>query len=75
MFPEGRDGRGWSRVSGELSKALTFPEATVKAPFVGGRLLGKGSRSSFVCGGGEFEAFLPFHRWWASGPVNGGDLV
>jgi hypothetical protein len=24
LFPEGRDGRGWSRVSGELSKILDF---------------------------------------------------
>jgi len=26
LFPEGRDGRGWSRVSGELSKMLDFLE-------------------------------------------------
>jgi hypothetical protein len=27
MFPEGRGGRGWSRVAGELSKALVHLEA------------------------------------------------
>jgi hypothetical protein len=42
LFPEGRDGRGWSRVFGELSKALAFLEATMKA------------RSSGVTSVGEF---------------------
>jgi hypothetical protein len=36
MFPKGWDGWGWSHVSRELSKALTFLEASVKAPFAGG---------------------------------------
>jgi hypothetical protein len=45
VFPEGCDGRGWGRVSGELSKALAFFESTVvsssssRAP--AGKSLGK----------------------------------
>jgi len=45
MFLEGQDGRGWSCVFEELSKALTFLEASVKTPFAGyapvGDCLGK----------------------------------
>jgi hypothetical protein len=36
LFPEGRDGRGWSRVSGELSKILDFLGTTVGSPTSGG---------------------------------------
>lgn len=32
MFPEGRDGRGWSRVSGELSKVVAFLGALDGSP-------------------------------------------
>jgi hypothetical protein len=32
LIPEGHDGRGWSRVSGELSKALSFLEAIDGSP-------------------------------------------
>jgi hypothetical protein len=41
MFPEGRDERDWGCVSRELSKALTFLEAVVKAPYAGGALMGE----------------------------------
>jgi len=41
MFPEGRDGWGWSRVSGELNKAPTFLEATVKVSYSGGARVGE----------------------------------
>jgi len=40
MFLEGQDGRGWSCVFEELSKALTFLEATVKALFASGAPVG-----------------------------------
>jgi hypothetical protein len=36
LFPEGCDGRGWSHVSGELSKALAFLGATDGSPSFGG---------------------------------------
>jgi hypothetical protein len=36
LFPEGRDGRGWSRVSGELSKILDFLGTTVGSSSSGG---------------------------------------
>jgi hypothetical protein len=36
LFPEGRDGRGWSRVSRELSKILDFLGTTVGSPTSGG---------------------------------------
>jgi len=41
LFPKGRDGRGWSRVCEELSKALAFLEATDGSPSSGGPLAGK----------------------------------
>jgi hypothetical protein len=41
LFPKGWDGRGWSCVSGELSKALASLEATVEDPSSGGTLVGK----------------------------------
>jgi len=36
LFPEGHDGRGWSRVSRELSKALALLGATDGSPCSGG---------------------------------------
>jgi hypothetical protein len=36
LFPEGWDGRGWSRVSGELSKILDFLGTTVGSSSSGG---------------------------------------
>jgi hypothetical protein len=41
MFLEGQDGRGWSCVFEELSKALTFLEASDKASYSGGALVGE----------------------------------
>jgi hypothetical protein len=41
LFPEGWDVRGWSCVFGELSKALAFLEAMVKAPSSCGTPVGK----------------------------------
>jgi hypothetical protein len=41
LFPEDCDGRGWIRISGELSKALAFLEATYGSPSSGGLLEGK----------------------------------
>ena len=32
LFPEGREGRGWSRISGELSKTLAFFETMAMSP-------------------------------------------
>jgi len=77
MFLEGRDRQGWRRDSRELSKAPTFLEATVKAPYAGGPPVVEclGSRPCVVCGGSAFRAYLPFLRWWASSPVYGGGLV
>jgi hypothetical protein len=40
LFPEGRDGRGWSHVSGELSKALAFLGAMDGSSSSGGPLAG-----------------------------------
>jgi hypothetical protein len=40
LFPEGRDGRGWSCVSGELSKALAFLGVTDGSPSAGGPSVG-----------------------------------
>jgi hypothetical protein len=41
VFPEGRDGRGWRRVSGELSKVLAFFGASVVSSSVSGVPVGK----------------------------------
>jgi hypothetical protein len=41
VFPEGHDGRGWGRVSGELNKALAFFETTVVLSSSSGAPAGK----------------------------------
>jgi len=41
VFPEGRDGRGWGRVSGELSKVLVFFGSTMVSSSSGGAPAGK----------------------------------
>jgi hypothetical protein len=41
LIPKGCDGQSWSRVFGELSKALVFLEATDGSPFSDGPLAGK----------------------------------
>jgi hypothetical protein len=57
MFPEGRGGRGWSRVSGELSKAQVFLEAVYGSQSsdtggsIGGSVGGMGAARRFGDGG------------------------
>jgi hypothetical protein len=57
MFPEGRGGRGWSRVSGELSKAQVFLEAVYGSQSsdtggsIGGSVGGMGAVRRFGDGG------------------------
>jgi hypothetical protein len=90
MFLEGRDGRGWGRVSGELSKVLDFFGASVVYPFSGapsGKRLGKDTvffvvRLRLSVGGGPcvqrrwFGARRRrFFRWTGSRSPLGNDLV
>jgi hypothetical protein len=66
MFPEGRGGRGWSRVFGELSKAQVFLEALCgsqssdKGGSIGGSVGGKGAVRRF--GDGEAPSFAEVVR-------------
>jgi hypothetical protein len=52
LFPEGRDGRGWSRVSGELSKILDFLGTTVGSSSSGSLPPSSGSPSGVKLGKG-----------------------
>jgi hypothetical protein len=52
LFPEGRDGRGWSRVSGELSKILDFLGTTIGSSSSGGLPPSGGSPSGVKLGKG-----------------------
>jgi hypothetical protein len=66
MFPEGRGGRGWSRVSGELSKAQVFLEALYGSQSsdiggsIGGSVGGKGAVRRF--GDGDAPSFAEVVR-------------
>jgi hypothetical protein len=66
MFPEGRGGRGWSRVSGELSKAQVFLEAVYGSQSsdtggsIGGSVGGKGAVRRFGDG-----VLRRSRRWFA----------
>jgi hypothetical protein len=52
LFPKGRDGRGWSRVSGELSKILDFLGTIVGSSSSGGLPSFGGSPSGVKLGKG-----------------------
>jgi hypothetical protein len=66
VFPEGRDGRGWGRVSGELSKALAFFGTSVVSSSSGGISVGKSL--------GKVAGVLSFAEVVRS-PIVGGPLV
>jgi hypothetical protein len=79
MFPEGRNGRGWSRVFRELSKAITFLEAMVKALYAGGALVGEclGKAAGPLSFAEVLRSKPTFHfiDCGPFGPVDGGGLV
>lgn len=52
LFPKGRDGRGWSRVSGEMSKNVDFLGTTDGSPSSGGLSPSGGSPSGVKLGKG-----------------------